>query len=99
MLRDSAEGADKEAELSGHPTDNGPFTHDIRQGFMLERVPHVTLKSIVSNAEIDIIHAKWQPELDEARTALNDALGTAHEEWQVLHETPPPNPLPQGEGE
>jgi adenine-specific DNA-methyltransferase len=99
LLRDSEEGVLKEADVIGHPPAEGPFLHDIRQGFVLERVPHVTLKSIANNAEIDIIHAKWQPELDEARAALNDALGTAHEEWQVPHETPPPNPLPQGEGE
>ena len=50
---------------------------------MLERVPHVTLKSIANNAEIDLIHEKWQPALNKARAALNAALGTAHEEWQV----------------
>ena len=28
---------------------------DIRQGFVYERVPHITLKSIANNAEIDVI--------------------------------------------
>ena len=68
ILRDSDEGARKDGELIGHPPSEGPFTYDIRQGFVLERVPHVTLKSIVNNAEIDVIHAKWQPTLSEALT-------------------------------
>jgi adenine-specific DNA-methyltransferase len=92
LLRDSREGAAKEAEITGRPPEEGPFHHDVRQGFVLERVPHVTLKSIANNAEIDVIHEKWQPTLDTARTALNAALGTAHEEWQVpatLPETAP----------
>src|SRR5580704_11014997 len=41
------------------------------------------LKSIANNAEIDIIHAKWQPVLDEARTSLNRTLGQQFEEWQI----------------
>jgi len=74
LLRDSAEGASKEAEITGRPPEEGPFRGDIRQGFVLERVPHVTLKSIANNAEIDVIHAKWQPQLDAARAAVNEAL-------------------------
>jgi adenine-specific DNA-methyltransferase len=99
LLRDSEDGAMKEAEITGYPPPKGPFHSDIRQGFVLERAAHVTLKSIANNAEIDVIHAKWQSTLDDARVALNTALGTNYEEWQVPRETPPPNPLPQGEGE
>ncbi|GGG46516.1 hypothetical protein GCM10010964_37360 [Caldovatus sediminis] len=64
---------------------------------MLERVPHVTLKSIASNAEIDVIHEKWQPKLDAARAALNAVLGTAHEEWQVPRSLPEDAPAPARE--
>ena len=37
----------------------GPFadkpTHnDVRQGFVYERVPHMTMKSLADNAEIDV---------------------------------------------
>ena len=35
---------------------------DLRKGFVYERVPHVTLKSIANNEEIDEIHAKYQVE-------------------------------------
>jgi len=92
LLRDSEEGALKQAELTGHSPAEGPFTHDIRQGFVLERVPHVTLRSIASNAEIDIIHAKWQPSLDDARTALNAALKKSWQEWEIPRE--PGDPWP-----
>jgi adenine-specific DNA-methyltransferase len=83
LLRDSRDGAAKESEITGRPPEGGAFHHDIRQGFVVERVPHVTLKSIANNAEIDVIHEKWVPQVDAARTALNAALGTTHEEWQV----------------
>jgi adenine-specific DNA-methyltransferase len=58
LLRDSREGAAKEVEVTGCLREDGPFHGDIRQGFVLERVPHVTLKSIANNAEIDLIHEK-----------------------------------------
>jgi adenine-specific DNA-methyltransferase len=38
LLRDSKEGALKEAEVSGRPLEAGPFLRDIRQGFVLERI-------------------------------------------------------------
>ena len=88
LLRDSRDGAAKEGEITGRPPEGGSFRHDIRQGFVLERVPHVTLKSIANNAEIDVIHEKWAPQVEAARTALNAALGTTHEEWQVPRTLP-----------
>jgi adenine-specific DNA-methyltransferase len=88
LLRDSRDGAAKEAVLTGRSAPDGPFRNDIRQGFVLERVPHVTLKSIANNAEIDLIHDQWQPTLDTARAALNTALGTSHQEWEVPRALP-----------
>ena len=88
LLRDSREGAAKEGEITGRPPEEGPFRHDIRQGLVLERVPHVTLKSIANNAEIDVIHANWVPKIEAALAALNTALGTQHAEWQVPRNLP-----------
>ena len=88
LLRDSREGAAKEGEVTGRPPDEGPFRLDIRQGLVLERVPHVTLKSIANNAEIDVIHANWVPKIEAALAALNTALGTQHAEWQVPRNLP-----------
>ncbi|MCX6841663.1 MAG: modification methylase [candidate division WOR-3 bacterium] len=38
---------------------------------VLKRVPHVTLKSIANNEEIDAIHAKWQPQMEKLLADLN----------------------------
>lgn len=52
LLRDSTEGRAKEAELAATPPAPAPITDDIRQGFVYERVQHITLKSIANNPDI-----------------------------------------------
>ncbi len=52
LLADSAPGAAKEAELTGHPAAAGGHAEDVRKGFVYKRVPHVTLKSIAQNPDI-----------------------------------------------
>lgn len=74
VLADSPEGLLEEARLSGKPPASRPTRGDVRQGFVYERVPHITLKSIANNAEIDVISEKWQPEVQGALDALNAAL-------------------------
>ena len=37
---------------------------NIRHGFVYERVPHITLKSIANNAEIDVIWSNYQKKLE-----------------------------------
>jgi adenine-specific DNA-methyltransferase len=59
---------------------------DIRHGFVYERVPHITLKSIANNAEIDVIWGKWQKVSEPLRAAMNKALGKAWEEWEIPRE-------------
>jgi adenine-specific DNA-methyltransferase len=49
-------------------------------------LPHITLKSIANNTEIDVIYEKWQRELEPLREALNRALGEAWEEWEIPRE-------------
>ncbi|MFV2064316.1 MAG: site-specific DNA-methyltransferase [Chloroflexota bacterium] len=51
LLADSPEGQRKESELSGDAP-IGATERDIRKGFVYERVPHVTLKSIARNPDI-----------------------------------------------
>ncbi len=83
ILADSREGLRKEAELSRTvPSEQQTFSN-IRQGFVYERVPHVTLKSIANNAEIDVIWETWQATLEPMRTALNTALMKNWEEWEI----------------
>jgi adenine-specific DNA-methyltransferase len=74
LLADSPEGQRKEADLAGRPYVEKPTYGDIRQGFVYERVPHITLKSIANNAEIDVIYETWQPQVLEALARLNAAL-------------------------
>ena len=76
LLADSAEGRAKEQEVSGSIQPQTPTHGDIRQGFVYERAPHITLKSIANNAEIDVIWEKWQAVLEPLREELNEALGT-----------------------
>jgi adenine-specific DNA-methyltransferase len=54
LLADSEAGIRKGAELTGQapPAPLPPVTEDIRRGFVYERVPHVTLKSIAQNPDI-----------------------------------------------
>ncbi len=83
LLADSAEGQRKEGEVTRTPPKETPTHGDIRQGFVYERVPHITLKSIANNAEIDVIWEKWQQTLEPLRARLNTALGTNWQEWEV----------------
>jgi adenine-specific DNA-methyltransferase len=61
FLVDSPEGQRKEAEVAQATPRSASTRNDIRHGFVYERVPHVTLKSIASNAEIDVIWEQWHP--------------------------------------
>ena len=74
LLADSAQGRRKEADVTRTPPPDTPTHDDIRHGFVYERVPHITLKSIANNAEIDVIWAARQPAVEAARDALNAAL-------------------------
>lgn len=83
LLADSEEGKLKEAEITRNAPSEKPVYGDIRQGFVYERVPHITLKSIANNAEIDVIWEKWQEVLEPLRARLNEALETRWEEWEI----------------
>jgi adenine-specific DNA-methyltransferase len=89
LLADSADGKQKEAELTRSIPSSGPVSRNIRQGFVYERVPHITLKSIANNTEIDTIWEKWQSTLEPLREKLTTALGTSWQEWEIPRETQP----------
>ena len=59
---------------------------NIRHGFVYERVPHITLRSIANNAEIDVIWDKWQQMLEPLREKLNAALKKQWQEWEIPRE-------------
>ncbi len=86
LLADSPDGQRKEAEVTGSVPSSHPTHGDIRQGFVYERVPHVTLKSIANNSEIDVIWEHFQEELEPLRRDLNAALKQNWEEWEIPRE-------------
>jgi len=87
-LADSNDGLIKEAEITGRvPSAPLPRTeNDVRRGFVYKRVPHVTLKSIANNEEIDEIHGRFQEQLEPLRDKINKALKQNWEEWEIPRE-------------
>jgi adenine-specific DNA-methyltransferase len=83
LLADSRDGQQKEAEVTRTAPSSRPVHGDLRHGFVYERVPHITLKSIANNAEIDVIWDHWQATLQPLREKLNAALKTSWQEWEI----------------
>jgi adenine-specific DNA-methyltransferase len=86
FLADSREGQRKEGEVTRSAPKTTPTTGKLRQGFVYERVPHITLKSIANNAEIDVIWEQAQTVLEPLRAALNTALSKSWQEWEIPRE-------------
>ena len=86
LLADSPEGQRKEAEIAGKAPSETPTHGNLRHGFVYERVPHVTLKSIANNAEIDVIWERCQETLEPLREKLTEALEEQWEEWEIPRE-------------
>ena len=83
LLADSKEGQQKEAEITRRVPLDKPTYGDVRQGFVYERVPHIQLRDIANNAEIDVIWETYQETLEPLREELNAALGESWEEWEI----------------
>ncbi|MFA6031553.1 MAG: site-specific DNA-methyltransferase [Myxococcota bacterium] len=83
LLADSVQGRAQEQKISGKVQSQTSTAGDIRQGFVYERAPHITLKSIANNAEIDVIWEKWQEMLEPQRRELNEKLQAGFEEWEI----------------
>ena len=87
LLADSPEGQKKEAQITRRVPSNEPTYDRIRQGFVYQRVPHITLKQIANNSEIDVIWERHQETLEPLRHDLNAALDESWEEWQIPRDT------------
>ena len=83
LLSDSYEGKKKEAEVACTEVSDTVSYSDIRQGFVYERVPHIQLRHISNNAEIDIIWEQFQGTLEPLREHLNASLGESWQEWEI----------------
>lgn len=86
LLADSREGQQKEADVTRSAPSSQPVRNTLQQGFVYERVPHITLGSIADNSEIDVIWEKFQAKLESLREALNSALGQSWQEWEIPRE-------------
>ena len=64
-----------------------PASGDVKRGFEYKTVPHITLKSIANNEEIDETHARWQEKLEPLRAQINTAAKQQWEEWEIPRET------------
>ena len=74
LLADSKEGQHKEAEVTRTAPSSKSTYGNIRHGFVYERVPHITLKSIANNAEIDVIWDKFEETLAPLREEMTEKL-------------------------
>ena len=92
ILADSPEGQRKEGEISRRDPSGMSTYGNVRQGFVYERVPHITLRDIANNAEIDVIYEEFQKDLEPVRAELNHILGIEWEEWEIPRESGDPWP-------
>ena len=86
LLADSKEGQVKQAEVERRTPSESPTYGNVRQGFVYERVPHITLRAIANNSEIDVIWEAAKQDLEPLREQLNRALGGSWEEWEIPHD-------------
>ena len=86
LLADSLAGLRKQAEITHTTPPEKPTHGKISQGFVYQRVPHITLKSIANNADIDVIWEKFQKDLERIRHQLNRALNRNWQGWGIPRE-------------
>lgn len=78
LLADTPEGRAKEQSLTAQALPRTAFAGDIRQGFVLDRVQHVTLKSIANNPDI-----KEGMSREQIAAAIN-----RHADFEPLYDKP-----------
>jgi adenine-specific DNA-methyltransferase len=65
------------------------YPHEgLRGGFIWKTVPHVTLKSIANNPDIDAIYERLHPAIEAALADLNKALKAKAQEWEIPFDFP-----------
>src|SRR5579885_3140566 len=82
LLADSPEGAVRQAHQGSGPPRTGPFTGDIRQGFVYRTVAHISSSTIANN-----------PDIQEGMSRAEiDAAIARHAETEVLYDRPYTDP-------
>lgn len=65
------------------------YPHEgLKGGFIYKTVPHVTLKSIANNPEIDDIYERMHPAVEVTLAALNKAAKKSLKVWEVPFDYP-----------
>ena len=64
LLADSSAGKAREAKVTQSSPSRGASYGNIRQGFVYQRVPRITLAAIVANAELDTIWETFEETLE-----------------------------------
>jgi len=78
LLADSSDGHAKEQSITTEVLPRQKFTNDIRQGFVYERVQHITLRSIANN-----------PDIREGMTREQiEAAIERHADFELLYDKP-----------
>ena len=89
LLSDSRDGQTKEAEVRRSVPSESATYGNIRAGFVYHRIPHITLRDIVRNSEIDVIWDHYQNLMEPIRGKLNNAISEIWEEWEIPRESDP----------
>ncbi len=89
VLADSSEGIKKETELTGRTPPDYKTAGDIRKGFVYERVPHITLKSIANNPDIKEGMSRKEIDVAIARYTETETLYDQPYEDNKPHQSQP----------
>jgi adenine-specific DNA-methyltransferase len=83
LLADSPAGQKKEAEITQAVPSEAQTYGNVRHGFVYERAPHITLKAIANNTEIDVICDEYDRVLAPLLDQLNQEAKANWREWEV----------------
>jgi len=83
LLSDSKDGQIKEAEITRSVPSKIFTNNNIRQGFVYERVPHIMLKDIANNSEINVIWDDYQRKMQPLQDQFNKTINKSLKEWEI----------------
>lgn len=83
ILVDSVKGQEAEAKLKRCEPSSAAVFGNIKHGFVCGRVPHITLKAISKNSELDVIWQKYDDILQPILKKMNSETGANWCYWGV----------------
>jgi adenine-specific DNA-methyltransferase len=82
FLADSITGQKKNADMNQTPLSTQKVGGSIKYGFVYQKVPHITLKSIANNLEINEIWDSYRFKLDEIQKQLSLEINKEFQDWE-----------------